>query len=453
MDASEKQIYPAAAAVKKSYSRRAVAAWATYDFANSAFTTLIVTFIFATYFTDAIAENEVVGTELWSRGVGLSQVAVALLSPYLGALADRGGYRKRFLLLTTLVCVVGTAALYEAGPGDVAFALIVFVTANIAFELANVFYNAFLPDIAPPHRIGRISGYGWSLGYVGGLFCLLAGYYVFVAPDTPPFGLDPETGEHVRATNLLVAAWYGLFSIPMFVVLKERRPAAPPPVGRVLRSATRELARTFNEIRSYRDIFWLLLARLVYNDGLVTIFAFGGIYAVGTFGFTTADIFLFGIVLNLAAGIGAYGFGFVDDRLGGRTTILISLVLLTLAAAAAVAATSRTVFWAAAILVGLCAGPNQSASRSLMGRFIPLTKENEFYGFFAFSGKATAFLGPVLLGVFTGIFETQRAGMAVVILFFVVGGAILLRVDEKRGASRVDRAVDLAGPPIEPPPQ
>jgi UMF1 family MFS transporter len=433
----------------KPYSRLAVGSWAMYDFANSAFTTLVVTFIFATYFTDAIAENNVIGTELWSRGVALSQIAVAVLSPFLGALADRGGYRKRFLLLATFVCVGGSSLLYTAGPGDVLFALGIFVVANVAFELANVFYNAFLPDIAPAHRIGRVSGYGWSVGYLGGLLCLLAGYYLFVAPETPPFGLSAEAGEHVRATNLLVAAWYGLFSIPLFVVLKERALDDPARVGPVVRSATRRLVDTFRDLHAYRDIFWLLLARLVYNDGLVTIFAFGGIYAVGTFGFTTADIFLFGIALNLAAGIGAYGFGFVDDRLGGRTTILISLALLTLAAGMAVAAATRAVFWAAALLVGLCAGPNQSASRSLMGRFIPLHKENEFYGFFAFSGKATAFLGPVLLGLITGFFDSQRAGMAVVILFFVIGGLILTRVDEERGSARADRAVELATPPID----
>ncbi len=425
-----------------------MAAWATYDFANSAFTTLVVTFIFATYFTDAIADNDVVGTQLWSRAVSLSQILVALASPYFGAVADRGGYRKRFLLLTTVVCVAATAILFFAGPGDVMFALSFFVIGNIAFELSNVFYNAYLPDIAPPQQIGRISGYGWALGYLGGLFCLLVGYYVFVAPDTPPLGLSKATGEHVRATNLLVAAWFGLFSLPLFMTLRERRPDKPLTAGPILRSATRELLRTFDEIRSYRDIFWLLLARLIYNDGLVTIFAFGGIYAVGTFGFTTEDIFLFGIVLNVAAGAGAYGFGFVDDRLGGRTTILISLMLLVAASAAAVTATSPSVFWAAAILVGCCAGPNQSASRSLMGRFIPLRKENELYGFFAFSGKATAFLGPLLLGVVTGIFDSQRAGMSVVIVFFLAGALLLLQVDERRGTARGDRAVDHAHPPV-----
>lgn len=427
--------------------RRAVRAWALYDFANSAFTTLIVTFIYATYFTQGIAENEVIGTSQWSRAVSLSAILVAVLSPYAGALADRGGYRKRFLLVTTVLCILGTVVLYFPLAGEVAFALIVFVIANIAFEMANVFYNAFLPEISPPDKIGRISGYGWALGYVGGLFCLLIGYFVLVAPDTPPLGLSQETGEHVRATNLLVAGWYAVFAIPLFLTLKERKPLQPPEPGRVIRAATRQLIRTFNDIRSYRDIFWLLLARLVYNDGLVTIFAFGGIYAAGTFGFTTEDIFIFGIVLNIAAGLGAYLFGFVDDRIGGKATILISLALLSAASLLAVLTTSRIGFWIAAIGVGLCAGPNQSASRSLMGRFVPLAKENEFYGFFAFSGKATAFLGPLLLGVLTGVFDSQRAGVATVVFFFIVGGLILLRVDERRGAARADRAVEVA-PPI-----
>lgn len=425
-------------------NRRVVAAWSLYDFANSSFTTLVVTFIYATFFTQVIADDAVHGTALWSRAVTLTAIAVALLSPYLGALADRGGFRKRFLAASTIICIGGTIALYFAEPGQVTYALVWFVVANIAFELGNVFYNAFLPEIAPPGKVGRVSGYGWALGYVGGLLCLLAGYFVLVAPDVPPFGLSTETGEHVRATNLLVAGWFAVFSVPLFLVLKERRPSNPAPAGRILQSATNQIIRTFNEIRTYRDVFWLLFARLIYNDGLVTIFAFGGIYAAGTFGFTTEDIFLFGIVLNLAAGIGAYLFGFLDDRLGGKTTIAISLVMLIVAAFAAVVTTSRAVFWTAAIVVGLAAGPNQSASRSLLGRFVPFEKENEFYGFFAFSGKATAFLGPMLLGILTDTFGSQRAGIACVILFFVLGGLFLFRVDEQRGAARAGRSLDAA---------
>lgn len=424
--------------------RRTVWAWSLYDFANSAFTTLVVTFIYATYFTQAIAENAIIGTELWSRAVTLTAVVVAVLSPYVGAIADRGGYRKRFLFIATTICVLGTIALYFAAPGQVMMALTFFVIANIAFEMGNVFYNAFLPEISTPEKIGRVSGYGWALGYFGGLLCMLAGYYGLVAPEQAPFGLSKEIGEHVRATNLLVAVWFAVFSIPIFVIVKETRPVELPKFGSLVRSANRQIINTFHEIRNYKDIFWLLLARLVYNDGLVTIFAFGGIYAAGTFGFTTADIFMFGIALNVAAGLGAYLFGFVDDHIGGKATILISIVALAVASLTAVLATSTTVFWAAAILVGLAAGPNQAASRSLIGRFIPLSKENEFYGFFAFSGKATAFMGPLLLGMLTGVFDSQRAGVASVLIFFTLGGLLLLKVDERRGAARADRAVEIS---------
>ncbi len=415
------------------HPRGAVTAWAAYDFANSAFTTLVVTFVFATYFTDAIAENAVSGTALWSRAVALSQIVVALLSPWLGLLADRNGLRKQFLLLSTVLCIAASAGLYFAGPGDVLFALVVFTVGNIAFELANVFYNAFLPELASSRRIGRISGYGWALGYAGGLCCLLIGYFVFVAPETPPFGLIRETGAHVRATNLLVAVWYGVFSLPLFLILKKSLPAKPLAAGRALQTSIHELRRTLREVRRSKDLFRLLLARLVYNDGLITLFAFGGIYATGTLGFSTEDIFLFGIALNIAAGIGAWAFGFLDDRLGGRATILISLAVLTLGTIIAVFTTNIGLFWVAAILGGICAGPNQSASRSLMGRFIPSGKENEYYGLFAFSGKATAFLGPVLLGIVTGLFNSQRAGMAIVAAFFIAGAFLLLRVDEARG--------------------
>ena len=418
------------------HPRSAVAAWATYDFANSAFTTLVVTFVFATYFTNEIAENTISGTALWSRVIALSQIAVALLSPWLGLLADQNGLRKRLLLCSTLLCIASSTALYFAGPGDVLFALVVFAAGNIAFELANVFYNAFLPELAPLQRIGRISGYGWALGYAGGLGCLLIGYFVLVAPETPPFGLVRETGAHVRATNLLVAAWYGVFSLPLFLTLKESRPANRVAVGKALGTSARDLGRTLREVRHSTDLFRLLLARLVYNDGLITLFAFGGIYATGTLGFSTEDIFLFGIALNVAAGAGAWAFGYLDDRIGGRATILASLAALTLGTIVAVLADSPGLFWAAAILGGLCAGPNQSASRSLMGRFIPAGKENEYYGLFAFSGKATAFLGPVLLGVVTSLFDSQRAGMATVAAFFVVGAVLLLGVNEARGMAR-----------------
>ena len=389
------------------YDRRAVLSWAFYDFANSSFTTLVVTFIYATYFTKGIAANENLGTEQWSLAVTITAIIVAVLSPYLGAIADRGGLRRRFLLATTVVGVLGSIVLFFPQQGEVFFALTVFTIANVAFEMGMVFYNAYLPDIAPPEKIGRVSGYGWGLGYLGGLVCLVIALFAFVQTETPLFGFSTEGAENVRATNLLVAVWYGLFALPIFIWVKDRPSPRLPKGENIIQMANRQLANTYNELRrQYRQIIRLLVARLIYNDGLITIFAFGGIYAQGTFGFSTEDIIIFGIVLNVAAGLGALAFGFLDDILGGKSTIMISIVGLFAAGLLAVLTTSQTLFWVAAIGVGLLAGPNQAASRSLMGRFVPPDKETEFYGFFAFSGKATAFLGPLLLGQFTTLFDS-----------------------------------------------
>jgi UMF1 family MFS transporter len=412
---------------------RAVFAWCLYDFANSAFTTLIVTFVYATYFTEKVAPDSTTGTALWSRGVTVTALAVALLSPLLGAIADRGGWRKRLLFVSTLLTICFSVRLYAVHPGDVMEALAWFVAANVSFELACVFYNAFLPDVAPPEKIGRVSGYGWALGYAGGLAALVLALFLLVKPIPAPFGLDRETYEHVRATALLVAAWFAVFSVPMFLWVKEDRSRANAAGQPVLRSALRQLARTFHEVRRYRQVVRFLLARLLYNDGLITVFAFGGIYAAGTFGFTTEKLIFFGIVLNVTAALGAWSFGFLDDRLGGRRTIEITLLALFASTLVALLVRDETLFWIAGSLVGVFAGPNQSASRSLMGRFVPPDKENEFFGFFAFSGKATAFLGPFLFGLLTQAFDSQRAGMAGVLLFFALGWLILRDVDEAEG--------------------
>lgn len=412
-------------------NRRTVFSWALYDFANSPFTTIVVTFVYATYFTQAIVTDPIHGTALWSRAVTISALIVALSSPVLGAIADCG-FRKSMLFVTTAVCVVATAALYPVRPGQVALALTLFIVANVAFELANVFYNAYLPDIAPPERIGRISGIGWGLGYVGGLLSLVLALLLLVLPETPMFGLSTHDGQNIRATNLLVAGWFALFSIPTFLWVRDRaRPARAP--TRVLSAGFAELRQTFRDIGRYRQIVRLLTARLVYNDGLVTIFAFGAIYAASTFGFTFTEVMLFGIVLNVAAGAGAFAMGYLDDRMGGKFTIQVTLVGLIVATLIAVVAPNKLWLWVAGVLVGIFVGPNQSASRSLMGRFVPADSRNQFFGFYAFSGKLTAFIGPLLLGILTQSTGSQRAGIGIVLVLFIVGFALLWRVDEREG--------------------
>ena len=420
-------------------STRAIWSWALFDFANSPFTTIVVTFVYATYFTKAIAADAISGTELWSRAVSITALIVAVASPVFGAIADRGGYRKLFFVITAVVCTIATAVLYRALPGQVMFALSVFVIANVAFEACEVFYNAFLPDIAPPERIGFVSGLGWGLGYIGGLLALVVALVALLQPEQPWFGFSKELGENVRATNLIVAGWFAVFTIPMLLWVHEDKSRITRS-GSIVAASFTQLLRTFRELREHRQTVRFLLARLLFNDGLVTIWAFGGIYAAGTFGFALEgvpwwrSIIVFGIVLNLAAGAGAIAMGYLDDRIGGKRTIIVSLVGLIGATTLAMLATSIEVFWAAGRLIGIFAGPNQAASRSLMARFIPHDMENEFFGFFAFSGKLTAFIGPFLLGLLTAWSGSQRVGVSVVIVLFIVGMAVLFTVDESEGS-------------------
>jgi len=421
-----------------------------YDFANQPFTTLVVTFIYGTFFTKVIAENEIVGTMLWSRGITITAIIVALLSPIMGAIADRGGYRKLYLIFWTWVSIIGALILWFPVEGQVVFALTAFIIGNVGFEMGGVFCNAFLPEITTKKNIGRVSGYGWSFGYVGGLIALAIALLLFVNPDIPIFNLDKSTHEHIRATNIMVAIWFAIFSIPTFLFInQEKRPKQK--IKPMIIESIIQVRNTFRNVRQYKEMTKFLIARLIYNDGLITVFAFGGIYAAGTFGFSFQEILIFGIVLNVAAGFGAFLMGFLDDMIGGKTTIQISNVGLIVACIIAVSApdrdlfnitlpiigsmliTGKSMFWLSGILIGIFSGPNQSASRSLMARFVPKDRENEFFGFFAFSGKATAFMGPFLLGVLTQIFESQRYGIAVVILFLIVGFLLLRSVDEDAG--------------------
>ena len=417
---------------------RAVVSWCLYDWANSAFNTLIITFVYVTYFTQTFTPTPEEGVTLWGRAISISAILVALLSPIVGALADQSGRRRLYLIAATWLCVALTAALAFVPPGgssSILAALTLVVLANLAFEIAIVFYNTYLPELVPEYRIGRISGWAWGLGYIGGLVALALALFGFVQPEVPWFGIPTENGFNHRATTLLVAVWFFVFSLPMLLWVES--PAARRHVDAVagVRGAFLELKRTFRNLGRYKQIVRFLVARLVYNDGLVTVFAFGGAYAAGAFGMSFSEVILFGIGLNVAAGLGAALFGIVDDRIGGKRTILITLVALTLASLLAVGAPNRTWLWVAGIAVGLFVGPNQSASRSLMGRFVPAHSRGEFFGFFAFSGKATSFLGPLALATVTDGFGL-RAGVATVVVFFVIGGLILLSVDEAAGIAQ-----------------
>jgi len=418
--------------------------WCLYDWANSAFPTVITTFVFSAYFTKAIAVDEITGTSQWGWALSLSGLAVAVAAPVLGAIADHGGRRKPWIFAFTILCALLTGLLWNAKP-DTSFVLLALILvggANFAFEMATVFYNAMLPDLATPDRIGRLSGWGWGLGYGGGLACLGLALVTLVETETPPFGLAKETSEHLRAMGPLVAAWMLLFAVPFFVWTPDRPRIAIPP-GQAVRQGWSALVGTLRRVREFRPVARYLIARMIYIDGLNTLFAFGGIYAAGTFGMDFSELIIFGIAINVTAGLGAAGFAWVDDGIGPKRTIQIAVTGLILMGGALLVVEGKTLFWVFALPLGIFVGPAQAASRSMMAHLAPVEMRTEMFGLYALSGKATAFMGPALLAWVTVAFDSQRAGMATIIVFLIVGLCLLAGVPDQRGentgASKVGR--------------
>ena len=419
---------------------RQIFSWCLYDWANSAYPTVITTFIFATYFTQGIAPDEVEGTAAWSRAMALAGITVAILAPIIGAIADQGGRRKPWLFVFTMICVGGSAALWFAAPDPswLPWALFWVVVSTIGFEFGMVFYNAMLPGLTSEDRLGRVSGWGWGIGYIGGLGALALCLFGFVQTDTPLFGVSKDDAGHVRATVLVVAIWMTLFALPLFLFVKDK-PSTGLGTGESITRGIATLRQTLSQIRNYGQVLRFLIARMIYADGLTTLFAFGGIYAAGTFGMSLAEVIQFGIAMNVTAGIGAVLFGWADDRFGAKQVIIVNLLALTGLSAAALMVESKEAFWAVGLTLGIFVGPTQAASRSLMARLTPEKLQTEFFGLYELSGKATAFLGPALLGVVTAAFDSQRAGMATILAFFLVGLVLLLMVRAPETGGRQDR--------------
>ncbi len=323
-------------------SRKGLVAWACYDWANSSFPSVITTFVFAAYFTRQVASDETTGTSQWGYTLGLAGIVVALIGPLLGAMADQTGRRKPWIAGFTLLCVAATTGLWwvQPAPDFIWLALGLLALGTIGGEFAAIFYNAMLPELAPRDRLGRWSGWAWALGYAGGLSCLTLALFGFVR-ENAWFGLERESAEHVRATFLLVAGWYALFALPLLIMTPDI-----PATGKSWRRATadswRQLVDSFRNIRQHADVLRFLVARMIYTDGLATVFAFGGVYAAGTFAFNEQEVITFGIALNITAGLGAAAFAWVDDWIGSKRTILISLSGLILFVTALLVAPDAT---------------------------------------------------------------------------------------------------------------
>ncbi|PHQ80554.1 MAG: MFS transporter [Coxiella sp. (in: Bacteria)] len=399
--------------------------WALFSWAHASFPTVIITFIFSTYFTKEIAHNTIRGTADWGWTMGMSGIAIAILSPLFGSISDHTGRRKPWIGFFLGISVLFTALLWFAKPGTgyIFIALLFVAIANTAYELTQVFYNSMMVSIAPKERIGRISGWAWGFGYFGGLTCLAVSLFLFIKSGW----FASADGLNIRATVIFVAAWFLIFALPLFIYTPDAQP-----IHKSLLTACKDglsqLWTTLKTIKHHRTIFTYLLAHLLYIDGLNSIFIFAGVFAAGTFHMNYEQILIFAILLNVTAGIGALTFAFIDDWLGSKFTIAVSVTSVIIFGSIAVTLHSITAFWIVASLLGIFVGPTQAASRSFMAHLAPKKLLNQMFGIYQLSGNITAFIGPILVATFTEAFHSQRVGMSSTFGLMFIGLVILLFV-------------------------
>lgn len=452
-------------------SRLAILGWVLFDWACQPYFTLIMTFIYAPYFASAIVGDAARGQSLWGFATAAAGIVIALTSPVLGAVADATGRRKPWIATFGVLIVVGASTLWVGKPGDASTILPVlaaFAVGSLGVEYATVFNNTMMPLLVPREKIGSLSGLGWAMGYVGGMISLIFALgFLAENPETgrtllgyaPIFGLDAAAREGERAIGPLTALWFVVFVIPLFLFTPDGKR------GKKLLPAIRHglgsLGATIREARRHRDLGYFLLANMIYTDGLLALFAFGGIYGAGTLGWGTIELGLFGILLTITGTFGAYFGGRLDDRIGAKTVVLGSLVILIVCCAGILSVSRDTIlFWvhvtpsssgdglfasaserlymALGGLIGMAAGPLQASSRTLLVRLSPADRLAQFFGLFALSGKLTSFMGPFLVATVTALTASQKAGVSVLVLFFLAGGTLLAsaRISGGSGAPR-----------------
>ena len=411
--------------------KREVFGWAMYDFANSGYTTVVLTAVFNTYFVGVAANGAEWGTFAWTMMLALSSLIVMLSMPALGAYADLRGAKKRLLMLTTVGCVIATAALALVGRGDVWLAGVAIILSNVFYSYGESLIAAFLPELARREAMGRVSGWGWSFGYLGGMLSLgLSLAYVLWAQAR---GM-PAT-EFVPVTMLITTTVYGLASVATFVLLRER---AVPQAGALrqagLRASMQRLADTWRKARNHRDFCWLLACGAAYQAGISVVIALAAVYAEQALGFKQADTMMLVFLVNIASAIGAFGFGYFQDRVGHKRALAITLVGWIVMTVLAYLATSPALFWVAAVIAGLCMGSSQSAGRAMTGVFAPARHLAEFFGLWTFATRLAAIIGPLTYGVVTLLTGgNHRLAILSTAMFFVVGLVLMLPLNVERG--------------------
>jgi UMF1 family MFS transporter len=414
--------------------KREVFGWAMYDFANSGYTTVVLTAVFNAYFVSVVAQGAAWGTLAWTLAIAASSLIVMLTLPAVGAHADLRASKKRLLAGCTVACVLGTFALVDAGPGDLWLAVLAVVVSNVAYSYGESLIASFLPELARPEALGRVSGWGWSFGYLGGMLTLgLSLAYVLAAQQRG----EPAT-TFVPVTMAITATIYALASLATFTLLRERA-AQQNTVGAALTgsgigASLARLAETWRAARRYRDFCWLLACGACYQAGIAVVITLAAVYAEQALGFKQADTMLLIFVVNIAAAAGAFAFGYWQDRIGHQPALALTLVGWIVMTVLAVLATGPGLFWVAALIAGLCMGSSQSAGRAMAGLFAPADRRGEFFGLWTFATRASAVVGPLTFGLITWLTGgNQRLAMGCTTAFFVGGLLLLAKVNIARG--------------------
>ncbi len=407
--------------------------WALYDWANSAWSAIIITFIFSRYFVDVLSPNPDQGTLFWTWTIGLSSLLAAIISPVVGGISDQTNKSKLWLVFTTSIYALIAISLWFAEPNLINLFIIIILIfiGNLAYEISQIFYNGQLRLITNKKNFAKLSGLAWGLGYAGTVVIFIIYYGLFFLPSEPIINLDINRYENIRISFLITGIWIILFSLPLFIILKESRLEELNTKNSVIESF-KQVKITFKEIKKYKNLVWFLIARLFYMDGINAIFAVAAIYATIVFGMSTTDIIMLGIGTNIAAGIGSCIFSFIENKLGSKNTIILSLICIFIISFIILFVDQKNLFIILAIILSTFFGPVQSASRVYFAKSIPENKKFEFFGFYSFSGKVTSFIGPVLYGTVAFIFSSPQLGLASLLLLFTIGLILMIKVDNDK---------------------
>lgn len=407
-------------------------AWALWDWASAAFNAVVTTFVFSVYITNADlfgdGANANFGWAMTAAGI-----VIAIIAPALGQYTDRTGKRRFIIAFTTSIVIILTGCLAFVRPDEsyLWLGLLLIAVANIAFETGSVVYNAMISDIATPSTVGKISGLGWGLGYVGGIVLMLILYVGIIAPEVGWFGVTSEHAWDIRVCMIICAIWTLIFSLPLMLTAKDTTPKNDGKTGII--GAYAEVVATVKKLwKRDRPSVWFLLASAIYRDGLAGVFTFGGVLAADAFGFSTSEVMIFGIVANLVAGIATISFGYLDDKFGARPVILSSLALMCVCGLGVFIfhEMGKSIFWGLGLALCVFVGPTQSASRTYLARIVKPGEEAEIFGLYATTGRAVSFLAPfmyataITLGAAaTGMTKSDSAhfGIIGVILVLLAG--------------------------------